>query len=85
MLEVWATPIDYSSFAIALFNRSPGEDTIIVNWKDVGLVGPYAVRDVWANKNRGVYENIFGATVPSHSTTLLILTPRPLDGNNVLE
>lgn len=79
MLEVWAAPLASGCFAVALFNRSPGDDNITVHWADIGAA-PNArldVYDIWADANRLVYVNEYTAAVPARATVYLILTPAP--------
>ena len=72
--------LDRGEWAVALFNRSPGPDTITVDFRMLeGAMKDQAfdVRDVWAGRAqacrgcRGSYTSAVGA----HDTALLILTP----------
>jgi alpha-galactosidase len=77
MLEVWAAPLSGGRFAVVLFNRSPGDDSIVVHWADIG-VDPNTrldVYDVWANANRQAYIGNYTAAVPARATAYLLLTP----------
>ncbi len=37
MLEVWVAPLQGGAWAVSLFNRSPGADTITVTWANLGV------------------------------------------------
>ena len=78
MLEVWAGPLVGGRIAVALFNRSPGVDTISALWADIGAGAgrAYLVRDVWAGADRGAFTGSYAATVPAHSTVFLVLSPQ---------
>jgi len=76
MLEVWAAPLSNGRMSVALFNRSPGDDKIVLDWSDVGLKGSYQVYDIWEAANKGVFQNMYTAMVSAHSTAFLILTPQ---------
>lgn len=75
MLEVWASALTNSRIAVALFNRSPGTDSITVQWADINATGTYSVRDIWAAADRGSFEGSYTSIVPAHATAYLVLTP----------
>ena len=75
MLEVWQGPLTANRIAVALFNRSPGDDSITISWAALNLQNSYAVRDVWAAQDLGRYGADFSLPVAAHSTRLLVLTP----------
>ena len=64
-------------YVAVLLNRSPSADTITLDWNVLGLDNNVrmAVRDVWAGADRGSFASSFNATVPSHGTALLVLSP----------
>jgi alpha-galactosidase len=79
LLEVWAGPLVGGKIAVALFNRSPGDDSITAQWADIGASSPaasYAVRDVWAGKDVGTFSGSYTSQVASHTMALLVLTPQ---------
>jgi len=41
------------------------------NWSDLGLTGPRNVRDLWHQKDRGVIDSKFFATLPRHGVMLV--------------
>ena len=75
-LETWAAPLAGGRVAAALLNRSPGPDTITVQWADIGLpAGSTAhVFDAWTG-DLGVHMDSFAMTVASKDVALLTLTP----------
>ncbi len=77
MLEVWAGPLTGGRIAVALFNRSPGDDTITARWADIGAAAgaAYSVRDIWAAADRGSFAGSFTSKVPAHSTVYLVMSP----------
>jgi len=82
-LEVWAVPLSYGNAAL-LFNRSPADATITVYWQDVGIGGPWLVRDLWQRKFVGVHTDSYTAFVPSHDVVMLRFIPemsRELEAN----
>jgi hypothetical protein len=50
---------------------------ISVAWRDAGLQGPCAARDLWARRNLGVVEGSFTARdVPPHGCRVVRFMPR---------
>ena len=76
-LEVWGGALSGGRYVAVLLNRSPSADTITLDWNVLGLDNNVrmAVRDVWAGADRGSFASSFNATVPSHGTALLVLSP----------
>lgn len=64
--------------AVGLFNLKDEEATLTLDWKLAGLDGAKIVRDIWRQKNVGIYKNSFSAQVPSHGVILV----RLIDFNN---
>jgi len=73
--EVWAKRMEDDSLAVGLFNRGPAEVSVSVSWKDLGLSGPQRVRDLWRQKDIGVSDNTFTASVARHGALLVRLFP----------
>jgi alpha-galactosidase len=59
------------SKAIGLCNRSGQATDVAATWADGRLVGKKLVRDVWRQKDMGVYENCYAARVPKHGVVLI--------------
>ena len=82
-LEVWSKPLgyDFTTRAVALFNRTTNAAAITCNWTNLGLqTGQATVRDLWAHADLGVFTNSFTTNVPAHGAVLLkvVGTPFPL-------
>jgi alpha-galactosidase len=74
---VLAKPMADGSVAIGLFNLGSTPLTMSVDWKDVGVEGPVKVRDVWRQKNLGVFNGGFTSSVLGHDVMLIrINSPR---------
>jgi alpha-galactosidase len=74
-LEVWARPLEDGSMAVGLFNRGEGLKTIAAKWEDLGLQGPQKVRDLWRQRDVGVFDGILEACVARHGVVLVRLWP----------
>jgi alpha-galactosidase len=74
-LEIWAKEIEDGSKAVGLFNRNSSTKTVKANWSILGLKGSQNVRDVWSQKEEGVFAQSFSAAVPAHGVKLIRITP----------
>ena len=72
-LEVWAKDMEDGSKAVGLFNRGEMETTVTAKWSDLKLSGKHLVRDLWRQKDLGVFEEEFSAKVPRHGVVLVRL------------
>lgn len=63
--------LEDGSKAVGLFNRAEMSQKISLHWAVAGLEGKQAVRDLWRQKDLGIYENSFTAEVPAHGVFLL--------------
>jgi alpha-galactosidase len=59
------------SRAVGLFNRSEQPARVTVKWSALQVQGPQTVRNLWRQKNLGVFTNEFTATVPAHGVELI--------------
>jgi alpha-galactosidase len=74
-LKVYAKPLDDGSLAVGLFNTGAGDATMTANWSDLKLKGRQRVRDLWRQKDTGVFDNTFEVTVASHGVVLARFFP----------
>jgi len=77
--QIWAKDMEDGSKAVGLFNLDfpflqPANMT--VNWQTLGIQGKYRVRDLWRQKNLGVFEGSFTAEVPAHGVVLVRVFPK---------
>jgi len=69
--EVWMKPLSDGGKAVGLFNRGEDAEAIAVNFSDLGISGSAAVRDLWARRDLGSFNNRYQATVPKHGVVLI--------------
>lgn len=69
--EVLVKNLEDGSFAIGLFNTNSTTEKIGTNWQQIGLKGKYVVRDLWRQKDLGVFTDGFSTEVPPHGVVLL--------------
>lgn len=63
--------LEDGSKAVGLFNLSTLPRTISVSWNDLGITGKQAIRDVWRQKEIGLFDKKFETEVPRHGVVLL--------------
>ena len=78
--QVWSARNPDGSYTVALFNLGANQATVTANWGDLGISGSAGVRDLWQHKNLGNYASSISATLPSHGSELLHITPNQLNG-----
>jgi len=70
-LEVWAKPLADGSYAVGLFNRGESANPVVLQLKDIGISGSAHVRDLWAHRDLGSFNDSYTATVPKHGAVML--------------
>jgi alpha-galactosidase len=59
------------SKAVGLFNRGKNPAEVEVDWVELGISGKYAVRDLWHQKNLGVYKQKYKTEVPAQGVVMV--------------
>ena len=75
LLEVWAKDMEDGSKAVGLFNRSEFDTRARASWQTLGIKGKQKVRDLWRQKDLGVFADQFEAKVPRHGVVLVRIVP----------
>lgn len=73
--QVWVSAQPDSSYVVALFNLGSAAATVGVDWTQLGLSGSADVRDLWAHSRVAKDVTGFSASLPSHGSRLLRVTP----------
>ncbi len=74
--EVYSKTMEDGSIAVGLYNTGAIDDaTVSANWADLGLKGSHRVRDLWRQKDLGVFKDKFAATVAPHGVVLVRMFP----------
>ena len=76
-LEVWARDLEDGSAAVGLFNRGEGTVEVSATWADLGVSGKQVVRDLWRQKDLGVFEGRYAAPVGRHGVALVKVSKTP--------
>ena len=74
-IEVWARPLNDGSWAIGLFNLGEEQQSISITWDKLSISGKQIVRNLWKQKDMGIFDNGYTANVPSHGTIFIKITP----------
>jgi alpha-galactosidase len=56
---------------IGLFNRSKNAAEVDINWAELQITGKRVVRNLWNQKNEGLYQKKFVARVPSQVVVMI--------------
>ncbi len=69
--QVWIKELEDGSKAVGIFNLNEQYQKISINWSDLLLQKNMKVRDLWRQKNLGVFENNFTTKVAPHGVSLI--------------
>lgn len=78
---VYAKSLEDGSYAVGLFNRGSAQATVGLKWGPWGTLATpsggqkFTVRDLWRQKDIGVFEGKFETGVASHGVVLVRLIP----------
>jgi alpha-galactosidase len=70
-LDIYSKPLADGSLAVGLFNRGMDDAAITANWDNLKLSGKQRIRDLWSQKDLGIFDGKFQAEVPSHGVVLV--------------
>jgi alpha-galactosidase len=62
--------------AVGIFNPGAATASLTLQWSQVGVSGKQKVRDLWRQKDLGVFEKEFSAVVQPHGVALVKLTAK---------
>jgi alpha-galactosidase len=64
------------SLTVGLFNMdSYKHRTIAIEWSKLGLKGKQRVRDLWRQKDLGIFQELFESNVSPHGVILVRVSP----------
>lgn len=69
--RVYAKPLAGGSWAVGLFNLGSEATNVRMSWVDLGIRGKQTVRDLWRQKDLGIYHDQFASPVPAHGVRLV--------------
>jgi alpha-galactosidase len=71
----WSYNNSDGSYNVALFNLAGSSANVTANWSDLGFTGSATVRDLWSHTDLGTSSGNFTASVASHGSRMLRVTP----------
>ncbi len=89
--QIWVKDLATGSKAVGLFyvggqRKNPAdyfqwgnghkETKIVLTASEIGITGKFKVRDLWRQKDLGIFQNKFEAEVPYHGVVLISVTPQ---------
>ena len=74
-IQVLAKELEDGSKAVGFFNTGEEPNTVKVTWQQLGIAGNQVVRDLWRQKNIGIYSDGFEAVVRPHGVVLVRIQP----------
>jgi alpha-galactosidase len=71
--QVWMKQLEDGSYAVGIFNTSNKYQTINIKWDDIELKKsvPKSVRDLWRQKDLGMFKEVFTAKVAPHGVKFI--------------
>jgi alpha-galactosidase len=68
--------LEDGSKAVGLFNLDPQPAELSVSWPELGVSGAPTLRDLWRQKDMGIFTDRFDAQVPGHGVVLVRLSKK---------
>jgi alpha-galactosidase len=72
--EIWIKEMEDGSKVAGLFNLAGQESRVRLAWTQAGVSGPQKVRDLWRQKDLGVFARAYETAVPAHGVVLVRLS-----------
>jgi alpha-galactosidase len=73
--RIYVKSLEDGSKAVGFFNLSEKDTTISVSWSSLRISGEQTVRDLWRQKDLGVFTDDFKIKVAPHSAELVDIRP----------
>ncbi len=73
---ILAKPMADGSLAVGLFNLGGMAREVSADWSLLGIQGNRRARDLWRQKDLGVFQGRFTVNIPRHGVALIRLQPR---------
>jgi alpha-galactosidase len=73
--KVYVKSLEDGSKAVGLFNTGETPAQVTLDWKQAGFSGKQFLRDLWRQKDLGIFDDSYRAEVPVHGVILLKVTP----------
>ena len=70
-IQVWVKELKDGTHAIGIFNLNGNARNVTVNFGDIQLNSRLRLRDVWRQKDLGLFNATFSSGIPAHGVVLL--------------
>jgi alpha-galactosidase len=70
-VQVWMRPLADGSRAVGLFNDGESANPATVQFREIGVGASAEIRDLWAKRDLGRFEDSFTTTIPKHGVVLV--------------
>ena len=74
-LKVYVKELADGNKAVGLFNTGETPAQVTLDWKQAGFSGKQILRDLWREKDLGVFDESYKTQVPTHGVILLKVSP----------
>ncbi|MCX6899890.1 MAG: glycoside hydrolase family 27 protein [Verrucomicrobia bacterium] len=74
--EILIKELEDGTKAVGIFNPGPAAAKLTVQWSQLGVHGKQKVRDLWRQKDLGVFEKEFSTVVQRHGVVMVRLTAK---------
>ena len=74
-LEIWKRSLEDGSIAVGLFNRGEKTTKVTAQWTALGITGKQKVRDLWRQKDLGIFDGMYSADIGRHGTVMVRMWP----------
>ena len=68
---MWVSDLGNGNYYVAVFNLNAFPTRVTVDWKDLGFLGAFGVRDLWNHTDLGPTYGYFSDVLPGHGTRLI--------------
>jgi len=70
-IQVWVKELNDGSKAVGIFNLGNNSEKYSLNLSDINIIGNVKLRDLWRQKDLGLFKEKFDTIVPSHGVVLI--------------
>ena len=70
-MQVWTKELEDGSTAFGIFNLDEKQNKQSIDFSSVNLPATVKLRDVWRQKELGIFSKMYNAVVPAHGVLLL--------------
>lgn len=70
-IQIWVKGLEDGSKAVGIFNLDEHAGKADINFSSIGLVARLKLRDAWRQKDLGIFNHTYTATLPPHGVVLL--------------